>query len=144
MIALLLIALLVPLVQAKKFSNELKTKASHTNPLKYKSVDQPCTLPTKDNPFGNVLVSEYSENPDRNPACESTSVNNQVNSQFFDEFEQDPYDIYNKKHSQRQFYSMPNTRIPNDQSSFAKWLYGDCKKTCKEKPNNCNGTEAFG
>ena len=33
--------------------------------------------------------------------------------------------------SMRNFYSMPNTRVTNDQGSFAKYLYGDMP-SCKE------------
>lgn len=118
--------------------------AKHTQPDKYNGVEQNCTLSTKENPFSNVLVSDYTQNPSRSSACDSSSVSDDINKNFFSDFQQDPYDIYNKKHSQRQFYSTPNSRIPNDQSSFAHWLYGNCNKTCKEVPQNCTGTEAFG
>jgi hypothetical protein len=33
--------------------------------------------------------------------------------------------------SMRNFYPMPNTRIPNDQDAFAKFCYGEMK-SCKE------------
>ena len=38
--------------------------------------------------------------------------------------------------SQRQFYTMPNTTIPNAQDDFAKWLYAN-PKTCKEDQEFC-------
>ena len=40
-------------------------------------------------------------------------------------------DIYNNRNSQRQYYTMPNTQIPNDQTSFARWLYAT-PPSCKE------------
>ena len=33
-------------------------------------------------------------------------------------------DVFGKRNSQRQFYTMPNTEVPNSQDEFAKWLYG--------------------
>ena len=35
------------------------------------------------------------------------------------------------EHMSRNFYSMPNTQIPNNQGEFAKFCYGDMK-SCKE------------
>ena len=40
-------------------------------------------------------------------------------------------DIFGKNNSQRQFFSVPGGSIPNDQGSFAKWLYST-PPTCKE------------
>ena len=47
-------------------------------------------------------------------------------------------DIYSKYNSQRQFYTMPNTSIPNKQKEFALWLYNR-GPTCKEG----NGYQCF-
>ncbi len=38
--------------------------------------------------------------------------------------------------SQRQFFTMPWTTIPNAQNEFAKWLYLN-PKTCKEDQDYC-------
>ena len=43
----------------------------------------------------------------------------------------DVNDIFGKNNSQRQFYTVPGNQVPNDQGSFAQWLYGT-PKTCKE------------
>ena len=40
-------------------------------------------------------------------------------------------DIFNKNITQRQFYTMPVTTIPNEQTKFANWLYAT-PPTCKE------------
>ena len=43
--------------------------------------------------------------------------------------------------SQRQFYTLPSTTIPNDPNNdFGKWLYNS-SQTCKENQNNCLKTE---
>ena len=39
-------------------------------------------------------------------------------------------------HMQRQFYTMPSTTIPNDQTGFAKFLY-QLPTTCKEDSAQC-------
>ena len=43
----------------------------------------------------------------------------------------------------RQFHTMPNTKIPNDQNAFAKFCYGDMK-SCKDGDDLCtrNNLEA--
>jgi hypothetical protein len=40
-------------------------------------------------------------------------------------------DIYNTQTSSRQFYTIPSSKIPNDQTLFANWLYNR-GPTCKE------------
>ena len=107
-------------------------------------VPKQCTKPSVNNPFANVLMNEYEDNPQRKAACDSEEYSQDINQKFFTDFNQDPYDIFNKKHSQRQFFSTPVTTIPNDQNSFAHWLYGNANKTCKEEALMCKGNEAFG
>ena len=92
-----------------------------------------CTKPTRENPFMNVTMNEYAENPKRDKACK---LNNKVNEYIDQYFNEDLYrsvdDIYNKNASERQYYTMPVTEIPNNQDKFAQWLYGNDEKTCKE------------
>jgi hypothetical protein len=92
-----------------------------------------CTEPTKENPFMNVMMNEYVEDPERKRACK---INKKVNKSIDNYFNEDLYrsvdDIYNKKASDRQYYTMPSTEIPNKQDEFAQWLYGINGKTCKE------------
>lgn len=91
-----------------------------------------CQKPTRDNPFMNVLMTDYSKRPDRKQAC---SINGHVKRQMKQYFDKSLYrdvdDIYHKNASDRQFYTTPITTIPNDQTAFAKWLYGS-GPTCKE------------
>ena len=102
-----------------------------------------CRKPTKNNPFSNINYLE--NNTNQGPACPYNEVKEEINKAFFDGFEQNPYDIYNKKHSQRQFFSVANTTLPNNQESFAQFLYGNSNTNkCKENTNFCTGSEAFG
>ena len=103
-------------------------------------------LPTKTNPFGNVMLTEIHDNPTRKPA---PSLNNPlIKEDVKDTFKKtvadmqgvkgidkrlfaDLGDSYELDLSLRNFYTMPNTSIPNDQDAFAKFCYGDMI-SCKE------------
>ncbi len=95
---------------------------------------------TRKNPFGNVLLTDIMDDPERksappafnvdieknitqnvkravqrmNPTIENT--NKQLYGDLWQEFELD--------RSNRAFYSTANTRVANDQGAFAKFLYG--------------------
>ena len=43
----------------------------------------------------------------------------------------DSNDLFNKRNSDRQWYTMPNTEVMNKQTEFAKWCY-KTPPTCKE------------
>jgi hypothetical protein len=96
---------------------------------------------SKKNPLGNVLLTEITDDPNRKSAPPSFNtevyedINNttkrmvqnlnpgikNTNKQLFGDLgEQFEFD-----QSQWSFYSMPNTKIPNDQGAFANYLYGD-------------------
>jgi hypothetical protein len=102
--------------------------------------------PSSTNPFGNVLMADYQYNPDKKPAPPAFNAN--VNNSILDQAKQlvreanpDQPDITDKlfkdfgdqyvfEQSLRQFSSNPITTIPNDQSSFANFCYGDMP-SCK-------------
>lgn len=91
-----------------------------------------CTLPTDNNPFMNVLMNEYAENPRRKPACEyDGTVKKDMKKRFNRNLYRSVGDIFQKGASDRQYYTTPSTTIPNDQETFASWLYGR-GATCKE------------
>jgi hypothetical protein len=103
---------------------------------------------TKKNPFSNVLLTQIMDDPDRksappsfnvdvdeditknikrsvqmmNPGINNTSK--QLYSSLWDQFELDQ--------SNRIFYSTANTRVTNDQSAYAQFLYNDMKYSGKE------------
>ena len=70
----------------------------------------------------------------RQPACapiDDEVVQKNIDEFFNENLFKDVSDIYNKRASQRQFFTMPYTTFPNDSGNFAKWLYGR-PPTCKE------------
>lgn len=92
------------------------------------------TPPTSRNLFMNVLLDEIKYNPDR---PEAATVGNPTIKQTMDDFFRvqwfsDPTDVFGKNQGQRQFVTQPSTTVPNDQGSFADWLYKIPGKTCKE------------
>lgn len=91
-----------------------------------------CTAPTKENPFMNVLMNEYIENPNRAEACE----NSQKDAK--EKFEENLYkpidEIWDK--DSRQFYTNPSTTIPNDAMAFARWC-NEVPASCKENSSAC-------
>jgi len=103
---------------------------------------------TKKNPFSNVLLTQISDDPERKSAPPSFNVdvdesitknvkkavqmlnpgikntNKQLYGDLWQQFELDQ--------SNRAFYSTPNSRVENDQSAFAQYLYNDLKYSGKE------------
>jgi hypothetical protein len=108
-----------------------------------------CTRPTIDNPFMNVTMKDYLNIDksskmivDRPEACDinDQGIQKEMNNAFNNNLFKDVNDIFGKMNSQRQFYTMPSTTIPNAQNEFAKWLYLN-PKTCKEDQDYCNPYE---
>jgi hypothetical protein len=100
-----------------------------------------CTLPTLDNPFMNPTMKDYMniENGriiDRPPACNSSDVKHEMDDAFGNNLYMDVNDVFGKMNSQRQYYTMPSTTIPNKQDEFARWLYAT-PATCKEDQDYC-------
>jgi len=97
-------------------------------------------LPTIDNPFMNVQFDDYIKNPNRDSLnklnnYKNPKLDNLIEQKFNYNLYKDVSDIFDKNNSQRQFYTMPVTTIPNEQTLFAKWLY-HTPPTCKENNGN--------
>ena len=102
--------------------------------------------PTSNNPLQNLEPTK--DNVDKKPAAPSFNpvVNEKINEaakQQIKELHKDFPDIdknlfkdlgehENFENSMRPFYSMPNTRTPNDQKSFSDFCYGDMSSKKEE------------
>ena len=112
-----------------------------TNPVTLESVLRSEFHPTtKKNPFGNVLLTDIGDDPNRRAAAPSfnpdvydditSSVKKQtqmLNPDIINTNKQlygDLYDSYTLDNSMMRFYSTANSRISNDQGAFSNWLYG--------------------
>lgn len=87
--------------------------------------------PSVDNPFMNAMPFD---DRDRNPAA--VQLGNpvkqmEVETAFDYGTYRDVDDVFNRNNSQRQFYTMPTTNFPGDQTAFANWCY-KTPVTCKE------------
>jgi len=92
------------------------------------------TPPSSRNLFMNVLVDEMKYNPHRPEAApvDHATVKQTMDDFFRVQWFSDPTDVFGKSQGQRQFVTQPSTTVPNDQGSFADWLYKIPGKTCKE------------
>ena len=116
-----------------------------------------CQMPTMDNPMGNVLITDYTDAPNRLEACYYPTVKPFVKSFLDDRI---PYDAgrsrsampeYQRNAAARQFVTTAVSKIPGDQTAFAEWCYGPkngpmCKSDGSVCSPNARGVqlEAFG
>jgi len=116
--------------EKQNINNYIEKFGNDYYPVKY-------IFPSKNNPFMNISMEDYTENPNRqvitkNPLFyNNKNILNKINNKFNINLYKDLDDIFDKNNSQRQFYTTPITTIPNDQGKFANWLYNK-NKTCKE------------
>lgn len=139
------LGVIVALYYTKKFKNEGTDddkKEGFTNPKVYEALKSKFTNPTDKNPFMNVLLPEINDDPKRKRAAPAynRAVEKQINKDtenfVVSNFDDDPQ-IKKKLFStlgdsfefedfgQYNFYATANTRVPNDQKSFAEFCYGD-------------------
>jgi hypothetical protein len=109
----------------------------HYNKIEQENFESTCTEPTKDNPFMNFTLGDYSKDVNRPPACDYKKVKDKIKKEFEKDIVPDPADLWGQNISQRQFFTMPWTRVINDQSSFAQWTFGKSGE-CKNLGINCD------
>lgn len=118
-----------------------------TNPEVFELIKANYTQPTVTNPIMNVLLPEINDNPNRQAAAPAFNPNieaalNEKTKQFITSNFDDPTSIDDRlfkdlgdsfvfDQSMRTWYATANTRVENDQKSFAEYCYGDMK-SCKE------------
>jgi hypothetical protein len=104
-----------------------------------------CQKPTPDNPLGNVLLSDYTDDPSRPEACWYPSVKPAVQEYLDNTVKygpartRSPTAEYQRKAFARQFITGPVSSIPGDQTGFAEWCYGKkFNPQCRSDPKNCD------
>ena len=95
-----------------------------------------CQKPTKQNPFMNYTLGDLMDNNNRPKACDYENVKNDIRDNFRSHIQTDLSDIWGRFISDRNYYTMPNTQIVNDQTEFAKWCFGNSGE-CKSFGTNC-------
>lgn len=104
-----------------------------------------CQKPTRENPLGNVLMTDYTDAPNRLEACYYATAQPLTKNYSSDQI---AYDMGRSRSSlpsqkrnafERQFVSNPVTKIPGDQTAFAEWLYGPKNgPSCKSNTQFCS------
>lgn len=106
---------------------------------------------TKRNPFGNVLLTDIMDDPDRKAAAPSfnpdvyddiTKVAKQQTQMLYPGIKNTNKQLYGDLYSNFQFdtdlmqrfYSTANTRVCNDQGAYSKWLYGSMYSGKEDTP----------
>jgi len=87
------------------------------------------TMPTKANPFMNVLLTEITDNPDRADAAPTNrrDVKQEVYKSFqaTSDIYMDTTDLFDQAQAMRTFHTMQSAKVPNDLDGFKKWLAKD-------------------
>ena len=98
-----------------------------------------CRRPTQANPFMNPMPFDAKADADKS-ACdiEDPLVRREMNKHFDKNLFRDVSDVFQSQASDRQYYTMPVTKVVNDAPEFARWLY-DVGPTCKEDQRRCRG-----
>lgn len=139
----------LPSVQGNEVTGMFDKKPdSYVNPVTLDSLLKSEFMEgTKKNPFSNVLLTQIGDDPDRKSAppsfntdCDEDITKNvkrsvqmmnpgikNTNKQLFGDLWQE----MQLDNCLRVFNSTPNTRIENDQSAYAQYLYNDMKYSAK-------------
>jgi hypothetical protein len=84
------------------------------------------TLPTPQNPFMNVQLTEIGDNPDRPDAAPVSRRD--VRAKIARAFQQtaniymDTSDMFDQAQAMRTFHTLQSSQVPNDQDKFLAWL----------------------
>ena len=101
-------------------------------------VNSTCRKPTVDNPYANIVFSDYLDAGNVASPCNVDDDElpkrslELYNSTIFRNVD----DVFERENSQRLFYTLPVNTIPNKQTEFAHWLY-DTGPRCKEDTSKC-------
>jgi hypothetical protein len=87
--------------------------------------------PTIDNPMMNNNIFDLYDDKKAIPTYNNAGVKRIVEETLDSQVFKDSNDLFNRRNSQRQWYTMPNTEAMNKQTEFAKWCYMT-PPTCKE------------
>ena len=92
---------------------------------------------TSNNPVMNLSVLDYGKNIDIRVDLEDTNIDKNILGKEFDSISKYNYNELGRANLvRRNFYTMPNTKVPNEQTEFARCLY-DKGPTCKEDTTKC-------
>jgi len=103
-----------------------------------KYIKDTCKKPTVENPFANIVFSDYLDSQNLAEPCniDDEQVQNQMQNLYNSSIYRNLEDVWERENSQRMFYTVPIQTVPNSQIDFANWLY-KTGPTCHENTENC-------
>jgi len=103
----------------------------------------PCQLPTQDNPCANVLMTDFSDRPDRPSACYAPTVKNTTDAYITNGIQYGPsrsrssLPRFQRNALARQFTTTSNSSLGND--PYYEFIHGKKgEKTCRQDPRLCD------
>tara|TARA_Y100000996_G_scaffold410307_1_gene392441 strand:+ start:2226 stop:2861 length:636 start_codon:yes stop_codon:yes gene_type:complete len=103
----------------------------------------PCQLPTQDNPCANVLMTDFSDRPDRPSACYAPTVKNATDAYITNGIQYGPsrsrssLPRFQRNALARQFTTTSNSSLGND--PYYEFIHGKRgEKTCRQDPRLCD------
>ena len=103
----------------------------------------PCQLPSQDNPCANVLMTDFSDRPDRPSACYASTVKNSTDAYITNGIKYGPsrsrssLPRFQRNALARQFTTTSNSSLGND--PYYQFLHGEKgQKTCRQDPRLCD------
>lgn len=125
----------------KTKQNDKQKKVSWEKNQDY--VKNTCRKPTVDNPFTNIVFSDYLDSGNLAEPCniDDDDVQNQMQNLYNSSIYRNLEDVWERENSQRIFYTVPIQTVPNSQTDFANWLY-KTGPSCKENSQYCSFYEA--
>lgn len=141
-VIVILVFIILYHIQSRKIEGMTTNEKSA---LDFKSImAENYTFPTKKNPMMNVMMDDYKYNNNKKPAAPSynESILRNINETAqkpellneltdHDKLYRDLGDNLTFEHTMRNFHTMPNTQIPNQQRKFADFCYGNMA-SCKD------------
>lgn len=83
-------------------------------------------MPSKENPFMNVLLTEIQDDPDRPDAAPTgrRDVKREMYKAFqhTSDIHMDTSDLFDQTQAMRTFHTIQSAKVPNDLDGFKKWL----------------------
>ena len=103
----------------------------------------PCQLPSQDNPCANVLMTDFSDRPDRPSACYAPTVKNSTDAYITNGIKYGPsrsrssLPRFQRNALARQFTTTSNSSLGND--PYYEFIHGKkSEKTCRQDPRLCD------
>lgn len=124
-------------------NNFMKGKSNSYNYItdKIYSFQDKCNRPTKDNPYMNPSILDY-ENGNIPKPCnvDDNEIQTKVRNCYNEDLYRNLDDLFDKKNSERQFYSVPRENYTGNNADFAHYLYHDTGG-CRGPDQKCNRFE---